>query len=88
MHTFGPGINLRGARVQPATCNHEVGYVQGCWWLQVPDGVDWQAVIKNAMDKYSLEISGGLGPTAGKVWRVGIMVSAYVSVFALWCCSV
>eukprot|EP00891_Asterochloris_glomerata_P005967 jgi/Astpho2/5967/fgenesh1_pg.00080_%23_150_t len=41
--------------------------------IAVPDGVDWQAVIKNAMDKYSLEISGGLGPTAGKVWRVGIM---------------
>ena len=42
-------------------------------WLQVPDGVDWSAVVKNAMDKYSLEISGGLGGTAGKVWRVGLM---------------
>ena len=40
---------------------------------QVPDGVDWAAVVKNAMDKYSLEISGGLGGTAGKVWRVGLM---------------
>lgn len=43
--------------------------------LQVPDGVDWAAVVKNAMDKYSVEIAGGLGPTAGRVWRVGIMVS-------------
>lgn len=25
------------------------------------------------MDTYSVEIAGGLGPTAGKVWRVGIM---------------
>lgn len=25
------------------------------------------------MQKYSLEISGGLGPSAGKVFRVGIM---------------
>lgn len=25
------------------------------------------------MDKYSVEIAGGLGPSAGKVWRVGIM---------------
>lgn len=41
--------------------------------LQVPEGVDWSAVIKNAMDKYDLEISGGLGGTAGKVWRVGLM---------------
>ena len=56
--------------------------MQERWWLQVPDGVDWQAVIKNAMDKYSLEISGGLGPTAGKVWRVGIMVSGCVSLSA------
>ena len=24
-------------------------------------------------DIYNLEIAGGLGPTAGKIWRVGIM---------------
>ncbi len=41
--------------------------------IKVPQGVDWAAVVKNAMDKYSLEIAGGLGPTAGKVWRIGIM---------------
>ena len=41
--------------------------------VQVPEGVDWAALIKNAMDKYSVEISGGLGGTAGKVWRVGLM---------------
>jgi hypothetical protein len=40
----------------------------------VPEGVDWAALCKNAMDKYNLEIAGGLGPTAGKVWRIGIMV--------------
>ena len=44
--------------------------------LQVPEGVDALMLCKNAMDKYSLEIAGGLGPTAGKVWRVGIMVSS------------
>jgi alanine-glyoxylate transaminase / serine-glyoxylate transaminase / serine-pyruvate transaminase len=41
--------------------------------VQVPDGVDWAKVIANAMDKYSLEIAGGLGPTVGKIWRVGVM---------------
>lgn len=40
---------------------------------QVPEGVDWAALVKNAMDTYSLEIAGGLGPTVGKIWRVGIM---------------
>jgi alanine-glyoxylate transaminase/serine-glyoxylate transaminase/serine-pyruvate transaminase len=39
--------------------------------IEVPKGVDWAAVVKNAMDKYQLEIAGGLGPTAGKVWRIG-----------------
>jgi alanine-glyoxylate transaminase/serine-glyoxylate transaminase/serine-pyruvate transaminase len=39
----------------------------------VPENVDWAALCKNAMDKYSVEIAGGLGPTAGKIWRVGLM---------------
>jgi alanine-glyoxylate transaminase/serine-glyoxylate transaminase/serine-pyruvate transaminase len=41
--------------------------------IKVPQGVDWAGVVKNAMDKYSLEIAGGLGPSAGKVWRIGLM---------------
>ena len=41
--------------------------------IAVPEGIDWAAVIKNSMDKYSVEIAGGLGPSAGKVWRIGIM---------------
>jgi alanine-glyoxylate transaminase / serine-glyoxylate transaminase / serine-pyruvate transaminase len=44
--------------------------------IQIPDGVDFAAVIKNAMDVYNVEISGGLGPSIGKVWRVGIMVTS------------
>ena len=39
----------------------------------MPDGVDAMAVINNAMQKYKVEISGGLGPSAGKCWRVGIL---------------
>jgi len=41
--------------------------------IKVPEGVDWAAVCKNAMDKYNVEIAGGLGPTVGKVWRIGLM---------------
>lgn len=41
--------------------------------IKVPEGVDWAKVVKNAMDKYNLEIAGGLGPSAGKVWRIGLM---------------
>jgi len=41
--------------------------------IKVPQGVDWKGVIGYAMEKYKLEIAGGLGPTAGKVWRIGLM---------------
>lgn len=41
--------------------------------IKVPAGVDWAAVCKNAMDRYDVEIAGGLGPSAGKVWRIGLM---------------
>ena len=41
--------------------------------IQVPEGVDFAKVVANAMEKYNVEIAGGLGPSAGKVWRVGIM---------------
>ena len=41
--------------------------------IAVPEGVDWAKVCGNAMDKFQLEIAGGLGPSAGKVWRIGLM---------------
>jgi len=34
--------------------------------IQVPQGVLWSDVTSYIMMKYNLEISGGLGPTAGK----------------------
>ncbi|KAK8738565.1 hypothetical protein OTU49_003940 [Cherax quadricarinatus] len=39
----------------------------------IPEGVDWMKVTKYFMSKYQVEVSGGLGPTAGKVWRIGLM---------------
>lgn len=41
--------------------------------IKVPEGIDWAAVCKDAMDTYAVEIAGGLGPSVGKVWRVGLM---------------
>jgi alanine-glyoxylate transaminase/serine-glyoxylate transaminase/serine-pyruvate transaminase len=43
--------------------------------IKVPPGVDWAALCQHAMDVYSVEVSGGLGPTSGRVWRVGLMGS-------------
>lgn len=41
--------------------------------IRTPEGIDAVKLIKFAMDKFSLEISAGLGPSAGQVWRVGLM---------------
>jgi alanine-glyoxylate transaminase / serine-glyoxylate transaminase / serine-pyruvate transaminase len=41
--------------------------------VQVPAGVDEGAVRKYLLAEHSIEIGGGLGPLAGKVWRVGLM---------------
>merc|ERR1712096_509223 len=41
--------------------------------IKVPQGVDWAAVSGYCMKNHLVEISGGLGPTAGKVWRIGVM---------------
>ena len=48
---------------------------------QVPEGIDWMAVNTHCMERYSVEIAGGLGPSAGKVWRVGVMVRICLFLF-------
>lgn len=39
----------------------------------VPDGVDEAAVRAELLGTYGIEIGGGLGEYAGKVWRIGCM---------------
>jgi len=41
--------------------------------VRVPDGVDDPDIRKRLLEDYSIEIGAGLGPLAGKVWRVGLM---------------
>ncbi|MCP4045663.1 MAG: alanine--glyoxylate aminotransferase family protein [Gammaproteobacteria bacterium] len=41
--------------------------------VKVPDGVDEAAVRSFLLNEYSLEIGAGLGPLAGKIWRIGLM---------------
>lgn len=47
--------------------------------IKVPEGVDWAALTADAMSQYAVEIAGGLGPSAGKVWRVGEYMTKVVS---------
>lgn len=49
---------------------------QRLWTLNavcVPEGVDEAGVRKRLLEEYSIEIGAGLGPLAGKIWRVGLM---------------
>jgi len=41
--------------------------------VTIPDGVDDAAVRAALLNDYNLEIGAGLGPMAGKVWRIGLM---------------
>jgi len=43
--------------------------------VRVPDGVDEAAVRRRLLDEFQIEIGAGLGPLAGRIWRVGLMGS-------------
>jgi alanine-glyoxylate transaminase/serine-glyoxylate transaminase/serine-pyruvate transaminase len=41
--------------------------------VRVPVGVNEAAVRQRLLEEYGLELGGGLGALAGKVWRIGLM---------------
>jgi alanine-glyoxylate transaminase/serine-glyoxylate transaminase/serine-pyruvate transaminase len=41
--------------------------------VTIPAGVDDANVRKRLLEEYNIEIGGGLGPYAGKIWRIGLM---------------
>ncbi len=41
--------------------------------VAIPDGVDDATVRARLLNEYSLEIGAGLGPMAGRIWRIGLM---------------
>ncbi len=41
--------------------------------VQVPDGVDDATVRKGLLERFGIEIGGGLGAFKGKAWRIGLM---------------
>ena len=43
--------------------------------VKVPAGVDEAGVRKALLQDFNIEIGAGLGPLAGKIWRVGLMGS-------------
>jgi alanine-glyoxylate transaminase / serine-glyoxylate transaminase / serine-pyruvate transaminase len=47
--------------------------------VRIPDGVDDAAVRKQLLEEFSIEIGSGLGPLAGRIWRVGLMGTSSAS---------
>lgn len=41
--------------------------------VSVPEGVDEAAVRTRMLNDHGIEIGAGLGPLAGKIWRIGLM---------------
>ncbi len=40
---------------------------------RIPDGVDDAVIRRNLLERFNIEISGGLGALKGKAWRIGVM---------------
>ncbi len=41
--------------------------------VRIPSGVDGARVTQRLLKEHNIEISGGLGPLRGKIWRIGLM---------------
>ena len=41
--------------------------------VKIPSGFEDKPGRKELLEKYGIEIGGGLGTLAGKVWRIGLM---------------
>ena len=50
-----------GHHLPPLTC------------VQIPPHIDEFHIRKRLLEQFQIEIGGGLGPLAGKVWRIGLM---------------
>ncbi len=55
--------------------------------IYIPEGVDDAAVRTALLNDYNLEIGAGLGPMAGKIWRIGLMGYASNPTNVLFCLS-
>jgi alanine-glyoxylate transaminase/serine-glyoxylate transaminase/serine-pyruvate transaminase len=68
-HALVAGIEAMGLSLLPPAAER-------LWTLntvRVPAGVDELAVRKTLLGTFNLEVGAGLGPLAGKIWRVGLM---------------
>jgi alanine-glyoxylate transaminase / serine-glyoxylate transaminase / serine-pyruvate transaminase len=41
--------------------------------VKIPGALDDRKVRTQLLDEFNIEIAGGIGPTKGKIWRIGLM---------------
>ncbi len=63
------GVTALGLRYAAAE-GHQLPMLNA---VKVPDGVDDAAVRKALLERFGIEIGGGLGAFKGKAWRIGLM---------------
>ena len=66
------GLEAMGLRLF-AQQGHRLPELTTVWVPELPGGMDEAGVRRTLLQRYGIEIGGGLGPVAGKVWRVGCM---------------
>jgi alanine-glyoxylate transaminase/serine-glyoxylate transaminase/serine-pyruvate transaminase len=63
------GLEALGFRLF-AQAGHRLPMLNSVW---IPEGVDDARTRKALLERYNIEIGGGLGALAGKIWRIGLM---------------
>jgi alanine-glyoxylate transaminase / serine-glyoxylate transaminase / serine-pyruvate transaminase len=66
---FVEGVEAMGLRMH-VPAEHRIATLNT---VRVPDGVDEVKVRRRLLDEPGIEIAGGFGPLAGKVFRIGVM---------------
>lgn len=64
------GIELRGLKCYIKDPRYQLSTVTT---IELPPGVNERIIIQRAMDGFKVEIAAGLGPTAGKILRIGLL---------------
>jgi alanine-glyoxylate transaminase/serine-glyoxylate transaminase/serine-pyruvate transaminase len=41
--------------------------------VKIAEGIDEAAVRQALLEQHAIEIGAGLGPLAGRIWRIGLM---------------
>jgi alanine-glyoxylate transaminase/serine-glyoxylate transaminase/serine-pyruvate transaminase len=81
-HRLWEGLNKLGIELWVKDESLRVPSLTTC---QVPPGADDTAIRTQLRDVFNIEIAGGFGPLAGKIWRIGLMGESsrreYVTLF-------